>query len=84
MLIANLYAACCIYLQFNTGKNTGIYRDKTITDKLMYISNDVTQNYFFCRLQLVIETFGHSTKWTNESKFKVPKIVRHTNKKTLT
>ena len=29
-------------------------------DKLMYILNDDTQNYQFCRLQLVIESFEHS------------------------
>ena len=28
----------------------------------MYIPNDDTQNYLFCRLQLVVETFGNSTK----------------------
>ena len=27
----------------------------------MYIPNSDTQNYPFCRLQLVAETFGHST-----------------------
>ena len=40
---------------------TGIQREKTITDKLMYIPNDDTQNYPFCKLQLVVETFGHLT-----------------------
>ena len=38
-----------------------IYRYKTMTNKLMYISNDDSQNYPFCRLQLVVKTFGHST-----------------------
>ena len=53
---------------------SGIYRDKTMADKLMYIPNDDKQNQTFCRLQLVIETFGHSTLWTNELKFnKSPK-----------
>ena len=37
----------------------------------MYILNDDTQNYLFCRLQLVMETFVHSTKWTNQSKFNI-------------
>ena len=41
--------------------NPGIQRDKTIADKLIYISNDDTQNYPFCRLQSVVETFEHST-----------------------
>ena len=35
--------------------------DKTMADKLMYIPNNDTQNYFFSRLQLVVETFGHLT-----------------------
>ena len=32
-----------------------------MADAEMYIPNDDTQNYQFCRLQLVDETFGHST-----------------------
>ena len=35
----------------------------------MYIPNDDTQKYPFVRLQLVVETFEHSTSWTNQSKF---------------
>ena len=31
------------------------YRDKTMGDKMMYILNDDTQNYPFCRLKLVVE-----------------------------
>ena len=55
-----------------------------MADKLMYIPNDDTQNYFFCRLQLDVETFGHSTYWTNQSNsIKVPEIDESTNKKTL-
>ena len=54
-----------------------------MADKVMYITNDDTQNNLFCRLQLVFETFGHSIRSTNQSKFhKVPKIVNPTNKKT--
>ena len=30
-------------------------------DKLLYIPNDETQNYTFCRLKLVVEMFEHST-----------------------
>ena len=38
----------------------------------------------FCRSKLVVETFEHSTKRTNKSKFiKVSKVVKPTNKKTL-
>ena len=51
-------------------------------NKLMYILYDDTQNYPFCRLQLVIKTFGHSTKWQpNQNSIKVPKVVKLTNKK---
>ena len=38
-------------------------------DKLIYIPNDDIQNYSLCRLQLVVETFGHSASWTKQSKF---------------
>ena len=40
---------------------SGIWKDKTIADKLMYIPNDDNQTYPFCRLKLVIEMFEHST-----------------------
>ena len=33
-----------------------------MADKLIYIPNDDTQNYPFCRLKLVIETFDHLIK----------------------
>ena len=36
-------------------------RDKTMAYKLMYNPDDDTQNYLFCELQSVFETFGHST-----------------------
>ena len=42
---------------------SGIYRDKTMADELMYIPNDDTQNYPICRLLLMVETFGFSTKF---------------------
>ena len=48
---------------------SGILMDKTMADKLMYIPNDYTQNYPFCRLQVVVKTFGHSTYRINQSKF---------------
>ena len=55
-----------------------------MADKLMHIPNDDTQNYPFYKLQLLVETFGHSTKWSNQAKFnKVPNVVESTNKKTL-
>ena len=36
--------------------------DKTMPDKLMYLTDYDTQNYLIYRLQLVAETLGHSTK----------------------
>ena len=36
--------------------------------KFEYILNDDSQNFPFCRLQLFVETVGHLTKWTNQSK----------------
>ena len=47
--------------------------------KLIYIPNDNTQNYPFCRLLLEVETFKHSTQW---KLIKVSKVVEPTNKKT--
>ena len=45
-----------------------------MADKLMYNvhSNNDTQNKPFCKLQLVVETFGHSTLITNKSKNRSP------------
>ena len=41
--------------------------DKTMAGKLMYIPIGDKQNYNFCRLQLVVDTFEHSTKKTKNS-----------------
>ena len=50
----------------------------------MYIPNGDTQNYPICRLQLVVETYGHSTNEpTNQNSIKVPKVVKPMNKKIL-
>ena len=40
-----------------------------MADILMFIPNDDTQNSLFYGLQLVVQMFGHLTKWTNQSKF---------------
>ena len=40
-------------------KVVAVLRDKTMADKFMYIINDNTQNYPFCRLHFVVKTFGH-------------------------
>ena len=42
----------------------------------MYIPIDDAQNYPFSTLKSVVETFAHSTLWTNQLKFeKVPKYL---------
>ena len=41
----------------NHVENVRDIRDKTMAYKLMYIPIDDTQNYQFCRLKLVVETF---------------------------
>ena len=40
---------------------SGILRDKTMADTFLYIPNDDIKNYHLCRLQLVVERFGHLT-----------------------
>ena len=47
----------------------------------MYIPNDDTQNYHFCRLQLVVNAKLYEP--TNQNKIKVSKVVNPTNKETL-
>ena len=48
-----------------------------MADKFMYIPNDNKQNYPFCRIKLVVETFGDSTKWAHQSKCnKSPQRIR--------
>ena len=55
-----------------------------MADKLMYIPIYDAQNYHFCRLQIVVETFGHSTYLTLiQNLITVPKVVKPTNKKML-
>ena len=53
-----------------------------MADKLMYILNYDTQNYPFCRLQLVGHLDTLSNEPTNQNSIKVPK-VKPTIKKTL-
>ena len=65
MLIINLLLSIWVlyYLSiYNFDQlKAGILRDKTMADKFMYIPNDDTPNYPFCRLELVAETFRQST-----------------------
>ena len=61
------------------GKGAGILRDKTF-----YIPNGNTQNFPFCRLQLVGERMDTQfSKPTNQHSLKVPKVVKLINKKML-
>ena len=48
-----------------------------MADKVMYIQNDDTQNYPFCRLQLVADTFVHLTFYYNQNQnsINVPKVL---------
>ena len=39
-----------------------------MADKLIYISKDNTQNYPFCTLKLVVETFWHLKEPTKNQK----------------
>ncbi len=39
----------------------GTYRDKTVADKLIDISNYNTLHYPFIRLKLLVDAFAHST-----------------------
>ena len=59
------------------------WQDELKMARLIVRYNDtITQNYPFCRLKFVVETFKHSTKLTNQSNFtKVPKVIKPTNKK---
>ena len=52
-----------------------VLRDKTMADKLMYIPNDDTNNYPFCRLKLVVETFEYTTESTNQKSPKSSKML---------
>ena len=56
---------------------------KTMADKLMYIPNDDTQKYPFCRLQWLKRLDTQLNKQTNQNSLKVLKVVKTTNKKTL-
>ena len=47
-----------------------------MADKLVYIHNDYTQNYPFCRLQIVVKRLDTQlNKLTNQNSREVPKVV---------
>ena len=70
----------CWYLQRSF--NPGIKKDKTMADKFIYIPNDDTQNYPFCTLKLVFETFD-LIKQANQNSIKVLKVLSQRRKKLL-
>ena len=45
--------------------------------KLMYIPNDDTQNYPFCRLKLVVEMFEHPTLYACDITTKIEKSAHN-------
>ena len=51
-----------------------------MTDKFMYIPNDNTQNYPFCRLKFVVQ-FKVCTLNLRINQSKFPKVVKERNKK---
>ena len=55
-----------------------------MTDKLMYIPNDYTQNYPFYRLKFLLKRLDTQfNEPKDQNSIKVPKVVKPTNKKTL-
>ena len=56
-----------------------------MADKLMYIPNDDTQNYLFCRLKLMVikRLNTQLNESNNQNSPKVPKFGKPTNKKTF-
>ena len=55
-----------------------------MTNKLMYIANNDSQNYPFCRLHEVVESLETQlNEPTKQNSTKVPKVVKQTSKKTL-
>ena len=46
-----------------------------MADKLMYIPNDKTQNYPYCRLHLVVQTIWKINEPTTQNSMKVQKVV---------
>ena len=67
ILLGTIYVSAVSFLFLECGRlerkfnMSGIWRDKTMADKLMYIPNDDIQNYNFWKLKSVVETFKHLT-----------------------
>ena len=56
--------------------------DKTMADKLIYFPNDKIQNFYFCRLQLVVEDIQLNEP-TNQNLINFLIIAEPTDKRTL-
>ena len=46
----------------------------------MYIPNDDTQNYQFCKLQLMVKKLETSNELANQNSIKVTKVIKPANK----
>ena len=63
------------------GSFSGIFMDKTMKDKLIYILNNDKQDYYFCRLKSFVEKFEHYYLWASQiNSVKIPKDFVPTNK----
>ena len=71
-----------VYLICNYLLESGIYRDKTMVDKLMYLPNDDTPLLYYYNLWLK-RLITQQNEPTNQNSIKVPKVVKPTNKKML-
>ena len=61
--------------------NTGVLRDKTMDDKLIYIPNYDKQYYHFCRFDYLLKRLDTSSlEPINQNLIKVPKVLTPNNK----
>ena len=52
-----------------------------MADKVLYIPNNYTQNYSYCRLQFMVKHLDTQLNQpTNQNLIKVPKVVKQMNK----
>ena len=56
---------------------TGILRDKTMNDKMMYIPNVLKVKYPYCGFKLLFKKIGHyQFEPTNQDMITIPKFLR--------
>ena len=61
--------SCFQFKQIERFKIQGSKGINQLPKKMMYIPNDNKQNHSFRKLQLIVETIGHSNYWTNQFRF---------------